>query len=54
MRFTNYSKYTGHLADALNLQSLLDQLSDFLLQRLRGRALPAPYWASGDEEGDFA
>ena len=32
MRFTTYSKYTPELADAVNLQGLLDQLSDFLLQ----------------------
>jgi Ca-activated chloride channel family protein len=32
MRFTTYSRYIPELADAVNLQSLLDQLSDFLLQ----------------------
>lgn len=32
MRFTTYSKYIAELADAVNLQGLLDQLSDFLLQ----------------------
>jgi Ca-activated chloride channel family protein len=32
MRFTTYSKYLPELADAINLQGLLDQLSDFLLQ----------------------
>jgi Ca-activated chloride channel family protein len=32
MRFTTYSKYTPGLADAVNLQGLLDQLGDFLLQ----------------------
>jgi Ca-activated chloride channel family protein len=32
MRFTTYSKYLPQLADAVNLQGLLDQLSDFLLQ----------------------
>ena len=32
MRFTKYSKYIPDLADAVNLQGLLDQLSDFLLQ----------------------
>jgi len=32
MRFTTYSKYIPELADAVNLQGLLDQLSDFLLQ----------------------
>ena len=54
MRFTNYTKYTGHLADALNLQSLLDQLSDFLLQSgFAGGPYQHPYWGEfGDEEGD--
>ena len=32
MRFTTYSKFVPELADAVNLQGLLDQLSDFLLQ----------------------
>jgi Ca-activated chloride channel family protein len=32
MRFTTYSKYIPELADAVNLQALLDQLGDFLLQ----------------------
>ncbi len=32
MRFTTYSRYTPELADAVNLQGLLDQLGDFLLQ----------------------
>jgi Ca-activated chloride channel family protein len=32
MRFTTYSKFVPGSADAVNLQSLLDQLGDFLLQ----------------------
>jgi len=31
MRFTKYSKYIPELADAVNLQDLLDRLGDFLL-----------------------
>lgn len=31
MRFVTYEKYRGSLLDALNLQELLDRLSDFLL-----------------------
>lgn len=51
MRFTRYGKYTGNLADALNLQSLLDQLSDFLLQSgFAGGEYYHPYW--GDFGGD--
>lgn len=54
MRFTNYTRYTGQMADALNLQALLDQLSDFLLQSgFAGGEYQHPYWGSfGDEEGD--
>ena len=56
MRFTNYTRYTGQLADALNLQALLDQLSDFLLQSgFAGGPHQHPYWGSfGDEEGDHS
>jgi len=32
MRFTTYSKYTGGLLDAIDLQELLDHLADFLLR----------------------
>jgi Ca-activated chloride channel family protein len=32
MRFTTYSKFVPGLAEAVNLQALLDQLGDFLLQ----------------------
>ncbi|MEP6573260.1 MAG: VWA domain-containing protein [Gemmatimonadota bacterium] len=32
MRFTTYSKFVPGLADAVNLQALLDELGDFLLQ----------------------
>ena len=46
MRFTTYSKYLPELADAVNLQGLLDQLSDFLLQS--GFAGGSP-WLWGDE-----
>ena len=31
MRFTTYSKYKGKWLDALNLESLLEHLSDFLM-----------------------
>ncbi|MDX2194753.1 MAG: VWA domain-containing protein [Gemmatimonadales bacterium] len=32
MRFTTYTKYIPELADAVNLEALMEQLSDFLLQ----------------------
>jgi Ca-activated chloride channel family protein len=53
MRFTNYSRYTGHMADALNLQALLDQLSDFLLNSgFAGGHHVNPWWGEfgGDED----
>ncbi|HEX8433307.1 MAG TPA: VWA domain-containing protein [Longimicrobium sp.] len=54
MRFTNYTKFTGHQADALNLEALLDSLSDFLLQSgFAGGAYEHPYWGEfGGDEGD--
>ena len=64
MRFTTYSKYHPELADAVNLQALLDQLGDFLLQsgfaggtpvvlaRRGGRGRPvAGVAAAGDPPG---
>src|SRR5690606_14720214 len=52
MRFTNYSRYTGHRADALNLEALLEHLSDFLLQSgFAGGSHFNPYWGEfGDED----
>ncbi|HEU0077683.1 MAG TPA: hypothetical protein VFQ76_08555, partial [Longimicrobiaceae bacterium] len=53
MRFTSYSRYTGHMADAMNLQALLDQLSDFLLQSgFAGGRHFNPWWGEfgGDED----
>jgi Ca-activated chloride channel homolog len=51
VRFTRYSRYTGNLADALNLGALLDHLSDFLLQSgFAGGAYQHPWW--GDFGGD--
>ncbi len=49
MRFTNYTRYSGHLADALNVEALLEHLSDFLLQSGFAGASP---WGYYDEEGD--
>src|ERR671922_2085830 len=51
MRFTTYSKYHPELADAVNLQGLLDQLSDFLLQSGFAGGSPS-FWHDemGDEE----
>ena len=50
MRFTNYTRFTGHRADALNLESLLERLSDFLLQSgFAGGSYHHPYWGEFDD-----
>ena len=52
MRFTTYSKYKGGWLDALNLQALLEHLSDFLMDGgFAGGPHYHPYWGwSGTEE----
>jgi Ca-activated chloride channel family protein len=52
MRFTTYSKYRGTLLDALNVEALLERLSDFLLDAgFAGGPHFHPYWGwSGDED----
>ncbi|OGT95416.1 MAG: hypothetical protein A2083_09650 [Gemmatimonadetes bacterium GWC2_71_9] len=55
MRQTTFSKYIAQLADAVNLQELLDQLADFLLQSgFAGGSYPHPYWGDfgGEAEGE--
>ena len=53
MRFTTYSKLVPGLADAVNLQALLDQLGDFLLQSgFAGTPQDWPYWSEPAESGD--
>ncbi|MFP4624911.1 MAG: hypothetical protein ACLFRX_12075, partial [Gemmatimonadota bacterium] len=58
MRFTTYSKYKGSKLDALNLEALLEQLSDFLLQAgFAGAPDDQPWWSwdapsSGDRSLD--
>src|SRR5215211_2782019 len=51
MRFTTYSKYHPELADAVNLQGLLDQLSDFLLQSGFAGGSPS-FWHDDMPEGE--
>ena len=48
MRFTTYSKYIPGLAEAVNLQALLDQLGDFLLQS----GFAGQSWLGGEDPGD--
>ncbi|MEX2582734.1 MAG: VWA domain-containing protein [Gemmatimonadota bacterium] len=51
MRFTNYSRYSGHHADALNIEALLEHLSDFLLQSgFAGGSHQHPFWGEFGEE----
>jgi len=52
MRFTNYSRYSGSRADAMNLEALLERLSDFLLQSgFAGGGQSHPFWGDpGDED----
>jgi Ca-activated chloride channel homolog len=52
MRFHTYSKYSPELADAIDLQSLLEKLADFLLQSgFAGGRSTNPYWGDfGGEE----
>ena len=53
MRFHTYSKFSPELADAVDLQALLDKLADFLLQSgFAGGQHHHPYWGEfgGDED----
>jgi len=52
MRFTTYSKYKGRWADALNLEALMELLSDFLMDGgFAGGPNFHPYWGwSGLED----
>jgi Ca-activated chloride channel family protein len=54
MRFTTYSRYKGRWLDALNIEALLEQLSDFLLDGgFAGGPSYHPYWGwSGMEDTD--
>jgi Ca-activated chloride channel homolog len=52
MRFHTYTKFSPELADAIDLQSLLEKLADFLLQSgFAGGRTSHPYWGDfGGEE----
>lgn len=53
MRYTTYSKYIPGLLDAINLEGLLDQLSDFLLQSgFAGGPFYHPVWGDFGEQDD--
>ena len=52
MRYTTYTKFVGGLLDALNVEALLERLSDFLLNGgLAGGPNYHPYWGwTGTED----
>jgi Ca-activated chloride channel family protein len=53
MRFHTYSKFSPEMADAIDLQSLLDKLADFLLQSgFAGGKMRPPYWSEFGNESD--
>lgn len=51
MRFHTYSKFNPQLADAVDLQGLLDKLADFLLQSGFAGGEQG-YWGEPEEDGD--
>jgi Ca-activated chloride channel homolog len=53
MRFHTYSRFDPKLADAVDLQALLDRLADFLLQSgFAGGRAQHPYWGDFAEDAD--
>ena len=53
MRSHTYSKFSPEMADAVDLQSLLDNLADFLLQSgFAGGQQYHPYWGETGDDAD--
>jgi Ca-activated chloride channel homolog len=53
MRFHTYTSFSPEMGDAVDLQSLLDNLADFLLQSgFAGGAQFHPYWGETGEDAD--
>ncbi|HEY7878976.1 MAG TPA: VWA domain-containing protein [Gemmatimonadaceae bacterium] len=53
MRFHTYSKFSPEIADAIDLQALLDKLADFLLQSgFAGGKMEHPYWGEFGDDAD--
>ena len=50
MRFHTYSKFSPEMADAVDLQALLDKLADFLLQSGFAGGESQPYYGTGFDE----
>jgi Ca-activated chloride channel family protein len=56
MRYKSYSKYIPELVDAINIEELIDELSDFLLQSgFAGGPHYHPFWGDfGTEDSDHS
>src|SRR5215208_8528679 len=54
MRFHTYTKFSPELADAIDLQSLLDKLADFLLQSGFAGDNQSYYGWDGGNEGNHS
>jgi Ca-activated chloride channel homolog len=53
VRFHTYSRFDPQLADAVDLEALLEQLADFLLQSgFAGSRSAEPYWGDFAEDSD--
>jgi len=53
MRFHTYTKFNPDMADAVDLQALLDKMADFLLQSgFAGGEQYHPYWGMTGDEAD--
>ncbi len=53
MRFHTYQKFSPEMADAVDLQSLLDNLADFLLQSgFAGGPQEHPFWGETGDDAD--
>ena len=53
MKSHTYTKFSPEAADAVDLESLLEQLSDFLLQSgFAGGQQYHPFWGETGEDGD--
>jgi Ca-activated chloride channel family protein len=53
VRTHTYTRFSPELADAVDLQALLDQLADFLLQSgFAGGAQEHPYWGTTGDDAD--
>ena len=52
MKSHTYAKFSPEMADAVDLQALLDKLADFLLQSGFAGGQNAYGWGDFNEEGD--